>query len=236
MWEGGVHGVGFVHSPLLKKRHVKTNNMMHVSDWLPTLYTAAGGNVSDLGLIDGISMWEMLLGNGTNVRNEILHNIDPKSKFSAIRVGDYKLVQGDISGGRDDSWYPCDPPFTSNDSSSVNSYVFASTNVNEVSMQLTKRHAPNTPYRIDCGKRPENYTDNCMPTKSPCLFHIPTDPCEYNNIADAYPAVVENMLARINELAQSAVVPVNKPSDKLANPALHGGVWVPWQGSRRTEH
>ncbi|XP_053408651.1 arylsulfatase B-like isoform X4 [Mercenaria mercenaria] len=236
MWEGGVHGVGFVHSPLLKKRHIKTDNMIHVSDWLPTLYSAAGGNISDLGLIDGIDMWEMLRENGSNVRNEILHNIDPKSKFSAIRVGDYKLVQGDISGGRDDGWYQCDFPFASNESLKFESSAFNDTYKTEMSKQLSKRHAPNTPYNIDCGKRPENYIDSCQPTKSPCLFHIPTDPCEYNNIADAYPAVVENLLGRIKELSTSAVEPVNKPNDKLANPALHGGVWVPWQGSDHTVH
>ncbi|XP_060574581.1 arylsulfatase B-like [Ruditapes philippinarum] len=231
MWEGGVHGVGFIHSPLLEKRHIKTNNMMHVSDWLPTFYSAAGGDVSDLGLIDGIDMWEMLRENGSNIRNEILHNIDPKSKFSAIRVGDYKLVQGDISGGRDDGWYPCDPPFSNNDTNEFDSYVFNSSYRSEISVHLVKRHSPYTPYNIDCGIPPENYTQNCKPTKSPCLFHIPTDPCEYNNIADAYPAVVENILGRIEELSRSAVDPVNKPNDKMANPALHGGVWVPWQGS-----
>lgn len=210
--------------------------MMHVSDWLPTLYSAAGGRVTDLGTIDGMDMWQMLRVNGSNVRNEILHNIDPKSHFSAIRVGDYKLIQGSISGGRDDSWYPCNPPaapdINRDDDSSDYYYVYEE----QISISRNKRYAPNMPYNINCGTPPVNRTTNCIPKKSPCLFHIPTDPCEYNNLADAYPDVVENLAGRIKELAGTAVEPVNKPTDKLANPSFHGGVWIPWQGSEITVH
>ena len=91
MWEGGVHGVGFVHSNLLEKHPYMSDNLTHVSDWLPTLYSAAGGDIEDLGNIECIDMWIMLKANGTQVRNELLHNIDPRSHCSAIRVGDYKL-------------------------------------------------------------------------------------------------------------------------------------------------
>lgn len=255
LWEGGVHGVGFVHSRLLKKRHLKSDNMIHVSDWLPTLYSAAGGDVSDLGQIDGKDMWNMIQNDGPGIRDEILHNIDPISKFSAIRVGDYKLIQGDLSHGRDDHWYPCSYPFHSQDQNEYNGnhgdedldndkklwtgvYNKTIKDLYEKKMSylpkqrtMFDRHVPFTPYNIACGERPANYTTNCIPKQSACLFHIPTDPCEYNNIADAYPAVVENLKARIKEYADGAVKPVNKPADKLADPSLHGGVWVPWQGS-----
>lgn len=226
LWEGGVHGVGFVHSQLLKMRHVKTDNMMHVSDWLPTLYSAAGGDISKLGTVDGIDMWDMLLNNGSSKRNEILHNIDPKSKFSAIRVGDYKLVQGDISGGKYDGWYPCNPPIQAK----LKSKYDTAKNEHNGRAMYAQGHEPNTPYIINCDYPPVNSTDSCDPKIAPCLFHIPTDPCEYHNLASAYPEVVNNLLGRIDEYARSAVDPVNKPVDKLADPAFHGGVWVPWQG------
>ncbi len=32
-----------------------------MSDWLPTLYSAAGGQVDDLGDLDGIDQWGALL-------------------------------------------------------------------------------------------------------------------------------------------------------------------------------
>ena len=39
------------------------------------------------------------------------------------------------------------------------------------------------PVRVNCGPKPTNASTNCQPTVSPCLYHIPSDPCEYNNIA-----------------------------------------------------
>lgn len=45
LWEGGVRGAGLVWSKLLKKRNRVANQTMHIADWLPTLYSAAGGNL-----------------------------------------------------------------------------------------------------------------------------------------------------------------------------------------------
>nr|CAD7423308.1 unnamed protein product [Timema monikensis] len=42
LWEGGVRVPGFIWSPLLQQTPRVSNQMMHITDWLPTLYTAAG--------------------------------------------------------------------------------------------------------------------------------------------------------------------------------------------------
>ncbi|XP_052803906.1 arylsulfatase B-like isoform X1 [Mya arenaria] len=224
MWEGGLHGVGFIHSALLKHRHVKTDNMVHVSDWLPTLYSAAGGSIADLGDIDGLDLWDMMKKGGENVRHEILHNIDPVSKFSAIRVDGYKLIQGDISGHRNDGWYSCTPP---TDYGNITQQVQEKYHhANNHSKERFTRN-PYTPYVIDCGPRP-NTTSDCDPYRKPCLFYIPTDPCEYNDVAEFNPAIVQSMLRRIDQYSATAVAPVNKPEDKNANPLFYGGVWSPW--------
>ncbi|PRD36580.1 UNVERIFIED_CONTAM: Arsb [Trichonephila clavipes] len=44
MWEGGVRGVAFVWSPLIRGAEHISSGMMHMSDWLPTLYSVAGKN------------------------------------------------------------------------------------------------------------------------------------------------------------------------------------------------
>lgn len=68
--------------------------MMHITDWLPTLITAAGGNISNLTSIDGMNLWNALSEDTESPRANILHNIDDIYGVSAITVGDWKLIQG----------------------------------------------------------------------------------------------------------------------------------------------
>ncbi|KAM7310768.1 putative arylsulfatase B [Ixodes scapularis] len=42
LWEGGLRTTAFIWSPLLEKSRRVSNQMMHIADWLPTLYSAAG--------------------------------------------------------------------------------------------------------------------------------------------------------------------------------------------------
>ena len=89
---GGVRGVGFVHSPLFTYGPRTAMELMHVTDWLPTLYYAAGGNISDLQNIDGVNMWDALTQATESPRQVILHNIDPFSGAAAIRYRNWKLL------------------------------------------------------------------------------------------------------------------------------------------------
>ena len=42
LWEGGVRGVGFVHGKMLQRTGVKCKELLHVTDWYPTLLYLAG--------------------------------------------------------------------------------------------------------------------------------------------------------------------------------------------------
>lgn len=45
LWEGGVKGAALLWSSKINKPKRISKQFMHISDWLPTLYSAAGGDV-----------------------------------------------------------------------------------------------------------------------------------------------------------------------------------------------
>ena len=67
--------------------------LMHVTDWLPTLYSIAGGDIKNLRNIDGYDMWNTLSQAIASPREEILLNIDPwLNGEAALRFKNWKLL------------------------------------------------------------------------------------------------------------------------------------------------
>ncbi|XP_033099226.1 arylsulfatase I-like isoform X2 [Anneissia japonica] len=207
LWEGGVRGVGFVNSPLLKKPGRISEDLVHVCDWLPTIYHLAGGDAGKLKNLDGYNLWQTISSGEPSPRKEVLHNLDTVGNFSAIRMGDYKLVVNSNYNGTWDGWYPTKDtdedfviPVNANPQASV----------------------------VHCPPKPPDVETNCQPFKAPCLFDIRNDACEYMNIAGQHPDIVSKLLARLAEILPTVVPEANKPEDVNADPRLHSGNWVPW--------
>ncbi|XP_020906296.2 arylsulfatase B, partial [Exaiptasia diaphana] len=97
LWEGGVRGVGFVHGSMIEKKPRKCNELLHVTDWFPTLSAIAGFDEFDQN-IDGFNMWDTISKGAASPRTEILHNIDvndssvPLCQGIALRSGNMKLI------------------------------------------------------------------------------------------------------------------------------------------------
>ena len=104
LWEGGIRTVGFVKSKLIKNPRRIHRELMHVSDWFPTLAHLAEASIEGLAL-DGVNQWTSISEGTLSSRNEILHNIDchdstlggPNGchcRQAALRRGDWKLLIG----------------------------------------------------------------------------------------------------------------------------------------------
>ena len=82
LWEGGTRAAAFVHGKMLAGAGASSRELIHVTDWLPTLYRAAGGDTTNLEGLDGFDQWEMLTKGKASDRVEMLYNIDPLPDMS----------------------------------------------------------------------------------------------------------------------------------------------------------
>ncbi|XP_067129469.1 arylsulfatase I-like isoform X2 [Centruroides vittatus] len=234
LWEGGVKGVGVVWSELLKYQSRIENNLIHISDWLPTLYHAAGGNVTTLGSIYGIDQWDTLSTGVRSPREEILHNIDPIDGASALRFRNYKLINGSNLKGNYNGWYG-----PNGRESNFLSFYYENLLRSSYSWETLNRkgYFENAEHNIlrkvelNCFRNSKKNVSNCDPNVSPCLFDVKTDPCELENIAMLHPEVVIAMQKRLEEFKSSAIPPVDSTFNPLADPALHQFAWTNWADS-----
>lgn len=81
-WEGGVRGVGFVHSNLIRNKGRVSYDLIDVTDWLPTFYHLAGGDVNKIqDKIDGMNVWDTIAYGKKSPRTEV----GPASKVYLTR-------------------------------------------------------------------------------------------------------------------------------------------------------
>ncbi|KAG0445171.1 hypothetical protein HPB47_018950 [Ixodes persulcatus] len=185
LWEGGTKASAFIWSPLLNQRQRVSNQMMHITDWLPTLYSAAGGSPANLGKVDGFDMWTQISYNLPSSRYEVLYNYDPVDLYSALRYTTYKLVLGTYNGGVYDQRFRT--PGGSRPYGDLEILMAQSKaarilrgvyNTGSVLLPTNWRQRAT----VYCN---QNVQRNFVSQASPYLFDLANDPCEQNNIASA---------------------------------------------------
>ncbi|XP_033760300.1 arylsulfatase B-like [Pecten maximus] len=201
LWEGGIHGVGFVHGKALQEKRRVSHELLHVTDWYPTLVGLAGGSLNGTKPLDGFNQWKTISEGAKSPRETLLHNIDPLTKpvgdklkgspfdnryRAAIRWRDWKLITGDPGNG---TWVP----------------------------------VPTTMEDINMGD------DTSQSKKNLWLFNIAKDPEERVDLSSDYPDMVMKMLTKLQQQNETAVPCVYPPADPNANPERLGGWWGPWE-------
>ncbi|XP_057307958.1 arylsulfatase J-like [Hydractinia symbiolongicarpus] len=219
VYEGGVKAAACVYSKLFKTPGQVSRDMMHATDWLPTLLSVAGYNTTDLHYLDGMNMWQTLQKKSPSPRNEILVNIDPHVYHNAaLIVGDWKLVN---QSRFYDGWYP--PPEVEN--SYENSRYSFTDDMNDYVRFEGKNDA-----RIKCGHKPLKVSYCGGKKYRPCLFNLKEDPCEYTDVSKDHPIIYKKMLDRLQEYRDGMVKSRRTTyRDPEANPKLNNGVWGPWK-------
>ncbi|XP_055334651.1 arylsulfatase B-like [Paramacrobiotus metropolitanus] len=210
LFEGGVRTPAFIWTPMIPKRGRISNQLVHITDWLPTLYEAAGGNLGDLNSMDGVSQWQTLLrGLEDGPRTEVLLNINPMN-------GQAGLVYRDVDG----SLYKY-----------VAGSVFDNTFTGWSRTEGTTMDNPMTMFSaaaIKCNFQPGTEVSPCRSWEKACLFDLLNDPCETNNIADSNPSMLNLLSQKIQAYNSTSAVPLVRAFDLRSDPANWDGVWAPW--------
>lgn len=62
-----------------------------------------------------------------------------------------------------------------------------------------------------------------------CLYDIPNDPCEENDLSNFFPSVVRRMKRALVDYRSGLIEQSNKPSDlQGSKPTLFNYTWSPW--------
>ncbi|XP_043598964.1 arylsulfatase B-like [Bombus pyrosoma] len=225
LWEGGVRGAGLLWSPRLVRPGRVSRQLFHISDWLPTLITAAGGNPSNLS-IDGMDLWYALSEDTESPRKMVLHNIDDIFGVAGITYGDWKYIQGSTYNGQWDGWYgPSGREWVYDIGGVIGSTAGRAVASIGLALSADAIRRLREDAMIKCPPKNDSLPQ-CKPLEAPCLFNVQQDPCEDNNLINKYPSLVTELRDRLRKLNATAILPGNLPWDSRANPDYWDHTWT----------
>uniref|UniRef100_A0A1B0CYF4 Sulfatase N-terminal domain-containing protein n=1 Tax=Phlebotomus papatasi TaxID=29031 RepID=A0A1B0CYF4_PHLPP len=230
-FEGGIRAVGIIWSPEIQSRHRISHQLMHTADWLPTLAAMASIELPDN--LDGINLWPALSTNKPSPRTEILHNSNPLTKSIVYFNDGWKFIQNSQGLTNHTGWMGKLP---NNETQSLNYFTslntsktwpilseFAEFHLNETKIVSLRNDAT-----ISCEKFNSKLTSvPCNSTTLPCLFHIPSDPCELHNLAPLYPEILGQIRNKINQ-QHPTMFPINVPGNTRSDPRHFNNTWTFW--------
>ncbi|ETN66473.1 arylsulfatase B [Anopheles darlingi] len=237
-WEGAVRGAALLWSPLLTRKGYVSEQLIHVSDWLPTLARAAGIRNIPLqdSAIDGQDQWTALQSGAVDlkpVRSIVMNNAEDSCHFSSYVKHGWKYVNGTCSDGEYDGWLgdmvqPDQDELQLSDADyykqlTIPGSIGAALNLSreqaeKLRAEATLKCAPHSPDDIPCN-----------PLIAPCLFNLHEDPCERVNQAAKHPVLLATLKAEVLYYRLRSAKPRNQPPDSRSDPARFNYTWTWWQ-------
>lgn len=215
-----------------------------MTDWLPTLLSAAGINLNLTDKIDGIDQWSSLSGAKFSEprRHEIPVNIDEKFGYGTLISGGYKLVNRTTFNGTFDKWMGNLNPAEVDAGADYFESVFNSVAYQTLSQLQLKSENDTIPEtqlitqlrnmaKISCLNSQESKL--CNPLVAPCLFNLIEDPCEEYNLAEEEPERLRVLIQRLSELSNQVVPARNVRGDVAADPIQFNNTWTWWSDESR---
>ncbi|XP_077484664.1 arylsulfatase B-like isoform X4 [Amblyomma americanum] len=230
LWEGGIRAAGFVWSPLLDASPRVSEQLMHAIDWLPTLYSAAGGYVEDLGPLDGMDMWEALSTGVSVARPELLLDLDTVNAQAALRYEQFKLVMASYEDFHNRRYQlfegslpqeELDQLVRESKAAAVLTRVYGDPQLFEETNGSDWRRNST----VLCGYQNDT---GFVSGDTHYLFDIHDDPCEQRNLAGDMPSLVDYMINRLKAHNQTALPHPASFQDPRGYPEYHNGVWMTW--------
>jgi arylsulfatase A-like enzyme len=98
VYEGGIRGASFVNWPGRVSAQQRIKEPMHIVDWYPTLIGLAGGSLKQTLPMDGLNVWPMITQHQASPHDAILSVSNRGTSLSAIRMGNWKLIELEMTG------------------------------------------------------------------------------------------------------------------------------------------
>ncbi|VVC38318.1 Alkaline-phosphatase-like, core domain,Alkaline phosphatase-like, alpha/beta/alpha,Sulfatase, N- [Cinara cedri] len=238
LWQGGVKSASLIWTPRFQQNPRVSQQLMHITDWLPTLYSAAGGNPGYLPKdMDGLDQWMSLTMDLPSRRNYLLLNIDEKLRYAGIVKDNWKLIVGSTANGSLDGFFGTTRPRVPYNATAVVyshvgralarlwdtlPYAFGGTSVRDV---LALRY--DSTVRCNRPKAGPRTRTPCTAGEV-CLFNLVADPCETNNVAKKHFTVSTQLYEALKYYKRLLIPQTNRPFDPAANPARFNNTWSSW--------
>ena len=234
-YEGGVRGVGWVGGGLPAiRRGAVSRAMIHVSDLYPTIVHGIAGlevGVAADGTppLDGVNAWPSILSASVaSARTEMLLQLNAGSQ--AIRIGKYKLIKG-MAGGPAAGPGAIGAMCTAHDNKTCTTPKCFPYNISLATAAATCHNGwvpapesgklPEPPPAVHCPALPCTFPNSTYSSLSEVLlFDVEADPSERNDLSKQEPAVLQELMARLQVFIDKGIPQDHGRKDPASNPQV----------------